>query len=269
VAEPGPDGSNAALAFDNVELFERHATLVGPVTWRVEPGQRWVVIGPNGSGKTSLMRLAAATRLPSRGRVEILGDVVGRVPLATLRERIGYTSGELLRRFDQRRTALEVVTTARRAAMRWWHDAYSEDEVEHGRALLGQVGCRDHADRVLGELSDGERQRVLLARALMPDPQLLLLDEPTAGMDLGGRETFTRLLTDLVAARPHVTVVLVTHHVEEVPAGFTHALLLRDGRPVAAGELQRTLTSEQLSRCFALPLTLHETGGRYLVTAPS
>lgn len=265
-AHDGPADGPPALVFEDVVLVESRMTLLGPLSWSVGADERWVILGPNGAGKTSLMRLASATRIPSKGKAWVLGHQLGRVHLGELRKRIGFMSDELLRRFEETRTALEVVTTAVHGAMRWWRQDYGDQDWVRGRSLLEAVGCSELADRPLQTMSEGERQRVLLARALMPEPDLVLLDEPTAGMDLGGREQFVQLL-DRFTASSIPPVVLVTHHVEEIPSGFTHALLLRAGQATAAGPIEDVLTDERLSSCFGLSLRVHCHEGRYSVTA--
>jgi iron complex transport system ATP-binding protein len=237
--------------------------LLADVDWEVEEGQRWVVLGPNGAGKTSLVRIVSLYEHASHGEVEVLGHRLGRVDIRTLRPRIGLASGALAALLRRELTALDVVMTARRGALEpWWHH-YDDDDRAAARARLAQLGVVDKETRQFGTLSDGERQRVLLARALVTDPGLLLLDEPSAGLDLGAREQLLRSL-DLLAGDPATPpMVLVTHHVEEIPSSFTHALLLRAGRVLAAGEVEDTLTAANLSACFGLPLDLERRRGRW------
>lgn len=256
------DKRAAAIHLTSAVLIEGGSVLLGPLSWRIEHGERWVVLGPNGAGKTSLMRLVGATRLPSRGEVCVLGERVGGTHLQQLRKSIGYTSGELLRRFDQNRSVLEVVVTADEGAMRAWRQGHGTALLSRARQLLAIVGCTDLEGRTFGSISDGERQRVLFARALMPHPKLLLLDEPAAGLDLGGREEMIRVLDD-VLLDPTLSAVLVTHHVEEIPRGFSHALLLAAGRVTAAGPIEETLTSGSLSECFSMEISLQRQAGRY------
>lgn len=250
------------LLFRDACLVEGGRRVLGPLSWEVSGGERWVVLGPNGAGKTSLMRLAGATRLPSRGSVHVLGERIGQTHLQDLRRRIGYTSGELLRRFDQSRSVLEVVTTAAQASMRWGPEGCPAEVIHRARLLLDRVGCRDREDQPLATLSEGERQRVLLARAMFAEPELLLLDEPAAGLDLRGREEVVNVI-DGALVNSESAIVLVTHHLEEIPSEFTHALLLKGGRPTAAGPLDQILTSEKLSNCFGFPLDLKRWAGRY------
>jgi iron complex transport system ATP-binding protein len=237
--------------------------LVRDIDWAVEPEQRWVIVGPNGSGKTTLMRIASLYLHPSTGTVDVLGNRLGRVDVRTLRRRIGLASGGLSAILRPDLLAVDAVMTARFAALEpWWHQ-YDATDRDRARELLDRMGVGHAADRPLATLSDGERQRVALARTLMNDPELLLLDEPAAGLDLAAREDLVARLADLAGDAAAPPLVLVTHHVEEVPPGFTHALLLRDGAVVAAGPIDDALTADTLSVAFGLPVRLDRRDGRF------
>ena len=239
------------------------STILAGVDWAVGSDERWVVLGANGSGKTTLLRLASLYLHPSRGTVRVLGGELGRIDVRSWRTRIGLASpafGALLR---PTLTALEVVVTARHAALEpWWH-TYDDTDREAARALLARFGVPRAADRPVATLSSGERQRVLLARAFAGEPGIVLLDEPTAGLDLGGREELVAALGVASGAPPGPPTVLVTHHVEEIPVGTTHVLLLRAGRVLAAGSLDATLTADALSEAFGVPLHLERRGDRF------
>jgi iron complex transport system ATP-binding protein len=232
------------------------STILGPLDWVVLDGERWVLLGPNGSGKTTLLQVASTVLWPSTGSVEVLGERLGTVDARDLRRRVGYASPALAAQMEPGLTPVELVMTARDAALApWWHE-YSAADRARARGLLDRLGVGGLADRRFGTLSTGERQRVQIARALLPDPDLLLLDEPAAGLDLGAREALVASLGALaLAARPSAAV-LVTHHVEEIPPGTTHALLLRGGRAVACGPIADALTAATLSAAFAMPLRL-------------
>src|SRR5438270_4554916 len=262
------DSSAPVLEFRGVTLcFDPGRPVLAGVDWSVGPGQRWVVLGANGSGKTSLLRLAGGWLFPTAGTVDVLGHRLGRVDVRTLRRRLGYASGALAAQMRPSVTGLEVVMAAKHAALEtWWH-TYDDADRARARALLERMGCAHLADRTVATASDGERQRVQLARTLMVDPDLLLLDEPTAGLDLGGREALVGRLADLAAAADAPATVLVTHHTEEIPPGFTHALLLRAGQVLAAGPLDETLTAEALSICFDTPVILERRAGRFIALA--
>jgi iron complex transport system ATP-binding protein len=256
-----------ALQFADVGLDKGAAPVLEALNWCVQAGERWVVLGPNGSGKTSTIMLASAYDHPTRGTVHILGNRLGRVDVRALRPRIGLVSASVGKLLRPGVTAAEVVMTARYAALEtWWHD-YTDDDRLRARKLLDDAGFGHTADRPFGVLSEGERQQVQLARALMGDPELMLLDEPAAGLDVGGRERLVRRLAQLAADPATPPTVFVTHHVEEVPPGFTHALLLRAGRVVAQGALHDTLTSATLSATFGLDLRLREEDGRFTCRA--
>jgi len=222
--------SRPALRLTGVDVVRDGARLLEDVDWQVHDDERWVVLGPNGSGKTTLLRVASLYLHPSTGEVEVDGQVLGRTDVRTLRTRIGLASpafGDLLR---LQLTGTEVVMTARYAALEpWWH-TYDDDDRQRARALLDRFGVLRTAERAVATMSSGERQRVLLARAFAGDPAIVLLDEPTAGLDLGGREDLVTSLGTAVGEREGPPTVLVTHHVEEIPVGTTHALLLRAGR---------------------------------------
>jgi iron complex transport system ATP-binding protein len=243
------------------------APVLAGVTWTVAEGDRWAVLGPNGSGKTTMLQLASGYLHPTRGTVEILGHRLGEVDVRRLRQRIGVVSAAVARMLVPSVPAGDIVMSARHAALEpWWHE-YGDDDRSLARRVLADAGFASLATRPFGVLSEGERQQVLLARTLMAEPDLLLLDEPAAGLDLAGRERLVARLSRLAADRDAPPTILVTHHVEEIPACFTNALLLREGRVVAAGPLDRALTSETLSACFDLSLLLTGEAGRYTCRA--
>jgi iron complex transport system ATP-binding protein len=246
-----------------VRIVRGSATLVDSVDWAVREGERWVVLGPNGAGKTTLLQVAAAQLHPTTGEAWVLGERLGSVDVFELRPRIGLASAALAERIPAGERVVDVVRTASYAVVGRWRERYDRVDDERARHLLELMGAGDLVARTFGTLSEGERKRVQIARALMTDPELLLLDEPAAGLDLGAREDLVRRLADLAADPDAPATVLVTHHVEEIPPGFTHVLLLRGGRAVASGPLDRTLTAATLSETFGLPLQLDARGGRH------
>ncbi|MBK8729877.1 MAG: ABC transporter ATP-binding protein [Tetrasphaera sp.] len=257
------------LAFAGVGVVRGQSILLDDVNWDVEEGQRWVVLGPNGAGKTTLLQLASGRMHPSRGVVGILDEVLGAVDVFELRPRIGLASASLAERIPPRERVGDVVVTASYGVVGRWRESY--DSLDHGRALqlLDALGAAHLVDRTYGTLSEGERKRVQIARSLMTDPELMLLDEPAAGLDLGGREDLVRRLGDIAGDLAAPALVLVTHHVEEIPPNFTDVLLLRDGRVVAQGPIEITLTEGNLSATFGLPLVLERHGMRYSARARS
>lgn len=255
------------LEFDDVTVRRGDTTLVAGIDWEIEEGQRWVVLGPNGAGKSTLLQLAAARMHPTSGSASILGETLGAVDVFELRPRIGIASAATAERVPLSERVRDVVLTATYAVIGRWRESYDELDEERADELLGTLGVAHLADRTFGTLSEGERKRVQIARALMADPELMLLDEPAAGLDLGGREDLVRRLGELAQDVMSPALVLVTHHVEEIPPGFTDVLLLRDGMVVAAGPLELTLTEDNLSETFGLPLVLEQHGERYAARA--
>lgn len=251
------------IDFHGAELRRNGHTLVGPLDWQVELDERWVVLGPNGAGKTSLMRLAAAQEFPSRGTTRILGEPMGKTEVAELRTRIGLSSVALAQRIPAEEKVADIVISAGYSVLGRWREKY--DAVDHERAAdtLEAMGAEHLAERTWGTLSEGERKRVLISRALMTDPEMLLLDEPGAGLDLGGREELVSRLSDLALDPDAPAVVLVTHHVEEIPQGFTHAMLLAEGRVAASGLIEDVITSENLTATFAQNIVVEQVEGRY------
>ena len=255
--------SEAVIAMQGVDVVRGDNDLLRGVDWEVAADHRWVVLGPNGAGKTTLLQLAAALMHPTRGEVTLLGETLGAVDVFELRPRIGLTSAALAARIQSTERTGDVVVSAGYAVVGRWREQYDVDDLTRAGLLMEQWGIAPFANRPFGTLSEGERKRAQIARALMPDPELLLLDEPGAGLDLGGREDLVARLTDL-ARHPYAPAqVLVTHHVEEIPPGYTHVLLLRGGSVVAAGPLDDVLTGEALSGTFGLPLALERTDGRF------
>ena len=253
----------AVVSLRGVGVIREDRAILADVDWTVGDGERWVVLGENGSGKTTLLQIVSTYLWPSMGTVHVLGHRLGRVDVRELRKHIGYSSAPLQRMLDVRLPVLVAVATGRHATLSRWRESYDDHDWDRARKLLHQVGLEDHADHRVEVLSEGERQRLHLARSLMGRPQLLLLDEPNAGLDVGAREHLVRRLTKLDLDEGLRAVVLVTHHVEEIPPSFTHVALVRDGRVFAAGPIDDVLTGEALSACFDLPLALHRRGGRF------
>ena len=262
-----PSATDPVLALSGVHRTTDGIEILRGIDWRIEPGQHWVVLGPNGCGKTTLVRIASLWLHPSKGEVEVLGERLGRTDVRRLRERVGFASASMVDLLRGDLLVRDVVMTARNAALEpWWH-TYDAKDRESAERALARVGIEQLADRRFGACSSGERQRVLVARALSTDPGLVLLDEPTAALDLAGREQFVRMLTELAGEPDTPPIALVTHHVEEIPTGFTHALLVKDARTLAQGPIDDVLTSASLSECFGISLTLDRARGRYVAWA--
>ena len=257
------------LEFADVVVRRNARNIVDHVDWTVTDDQRWVVLGPNGAGKTTILQLAATLLHPTSGEVTILDERLGRTDVFELRPRIGFASSAMARRVPPEETALDVVLTAAFSVLGRWNEEYETIDERRARRVLGEWKLDHLADRTFGTLSDGEQKRVQIARAVMTDPELLLLDEPTASLDLGAREELLGLLGGYAQAPTTPAMVMVTHHVEEIPVGFTHVLLLRDGADVAAGPVEETLTAQNLSDTFGMPIALSVEDGRYAARATS
>ena len=257
----------SVLEFSDVVVRRGGRNIVDELDWSVNDDERWVVLGPNGAGKTTLLQLADTFMHPTSGDVTILGETLGKTNVFELRPRIGFTSSSLARRVPADETVLNVVMTAAYSVLGRWNEEYEGIDEERAREVLRDWALDHLADRVFGTLSDGERKRVMIARAIMTDPELLLLDEPSASLDLGSREVLLGLLSTFAKSPLTPAMVMVTHHVEEIPPGFTHVLLLREGRTVAACPIAETLTRENLTEAFGMQIALAEAGGRYAARA--
>jgi iron complex transport system ATP-binding protein len=259
----------AAIRMTEVDVWrwvaaeQRRAVLLHGVNWTVERGEHWVVLGPNGAGKTTLLSMAAAFSHPSEGTVEVLGQTLGAVDMRTLRESIGTLEPALSRRIQGRYTGFEVVLTGATGSIALLHDRVTDDDRARADRLIGEIGVEHLRDRRFEDCSQGERQRLLLARSLMDEPDLLLLDEPTTGLDLPSRERLIASLDTMAEANGDLPTVIVTHHLEEIPATTTHALLLRDGGIVAAGQIDAVLTSEAVSETFDIAVSVAHNTGRW------
>ncbi|WP_137824037.1 ABC transporter ATP-binding protein [Brevibacterium sp. 2SA] len=251
------------LTVDSVSVRRGESFLLRDFSLTVSEGQHWVVLGPNGAGKTTLLELAAGRMHPTSGKVGILGERLGRVDVFELRPRIGYASTALAGRIPNSEAALDTVLTAAYGVTGRWVEQYDETDIDRAKDLLEAFNITHLAERTFGTLSEGERKRVQIARALMTDPELLLLDEPASGLDLGGREELLSALTEILSSKWAPATIMVTHHVEEIPVGITHALLLGGGKAVAAGPLDETLTAENLSETFGLDVKLTRDGDRF------
>lgn len=255
------------LQLQDVTIRRGGTTILDSVSWSVEDGQRWVILGPNGAGKTTMLQIASGRMHPTSGVAHVLGKRLGAVDVFELRTRVGVASAALADRIPPGESVLDVVLTAAYGTTGRWRERYEALDHERARTLLDVFGVAHLADRTFGTLSEGERKRAQIARALMTDPELLLLDEPAAGLDLGGREELLGALTELALDPRSPVLVLVTHHVEEVPAGFTHGLLLRGGRVQAAGPLDQVLTPQHLSDAFGIGLMVERHGERWSARA--
>ena len=255
------------LQLSEVSLTRSGTTILDRVDWAVDSSERWVVLGPNGAGKTTLLQLTAAQLHPTHGTVTVLDQRIGGVDLFELRPRIGFASSALARRIPAEESVLDVVLTAAYSVTGRWSEQYEEIDVRRAQRVLAEWRLDNLADRRFGDLSDGEQKRVQIARAVMTDPELLLLDEPAASLDLGAREELLQLLGGYASMAGAPGMVMVTHHVEEIPVGFTHALLLRAGAVVAAGPIPETVTSERITETFGLPVRITRDGDRYAARA--
>jgi iron complex transport system ATP-binding protein len=264
VVEPNPD---AVLQFADVTVQRGSKILLDHISWTVEEDERWAVLGPNGAGKSTLMAIASATMHPTSGSAYVLGELLGRVDVFELRPRIGIATASIAERIPPRELVTDVVVSAGYGVLGRWREAYGRMDVRRAAKLLDRFGVGDLAERRFGTLSEGERKRVQIARALMTDPELLLLDEPAAGMDLGGREDLLHRLTRFADDPDAPASVLVTHHVEELPPGISHILLLREGAVVASGLARQVLTDENLSATFGLPIHVWRRHGRWYARA--
>ena len=240
--------------------YEDRSALTG-VTWKIMEGESWTLIGPNGAGKTSLVSIINGYRWPSEGEVSVLGERFGETDLRELRSRVGFISAYLEGWIAPEERVVNLIVAGRHGSTRTW-SRLTRAERSKALSLLRTMGCEELIDKTVNQLSQGERQKVLIARALMSDPKLLVLDEPCDGLDLASRESFLDGL-EMVAKRRSTAIVYVTHRVDEIPPGFTHALLLKGGRILAAGKIANTLTSENLSKCFGLSVRLQKVEGRY------
>lgn len=260
---------STALELTDVVVRREGRNIVDHITWRVDDDQRWVILGPNGAGKTTLLQLADTLMHPTSGTVTVLGETLGRTDVFEVRPRIGFASSAMAKRVPRDETVLNAVLTAAYSVLGRWNENYEDIDERRALRVLGDWRLDHLADRTFGTLSDGEQKRVQIARAVMTDPELLLLDEPTASLDLGSREEMLALLSGYASAPTTPAMLMVTHHVEEIPVGFTHVLLLREGRAVVAGPIGETLTAEALSEAFGLRIALTSEGGRYAARAAS
>lgn len=258
-----------ALDFTDVVVRRDGRNIIDHVTWQVADDQRWVILGPNGAGKTTLLQLADTLMHPTSGTVTVLGETLGRTDVFEIRPRIGFASSAMAKRIPRDETVLNTVLTAAYSVLGRWNEDYEDIDERRARRVLADWRLEHLAERTFGTLSDGEQKRVQIARAVMTDPELLLLDEPTASLDLGSREELLALLGGYASAPTTPAMLMVTHHVEEIPVGFTHVLLIRDGAVVAAGPLAETLTAETLGKTFGMPITLTAEDGRYAARAAS
>ncbi len=261
--------ADTVLQFSDVSVVRSGTTILDSVSWTVEDSDRWVVLGPNGAGKTTLLGVASATIHPTSGTVHILDATLGRTDVFELRPRIGFASTALARRIPAGETVLDAVLTAAYSVTGRWNERYEDLDVRRAQRVLAEWRLSDLEGRRFGDLSDGEQKRVQIARAVMTDPELLLLDEPAASLDLGAREELVQLLGGYARADAAPAIVMVTHHVEEIPPGFTHALLLARGRVTAAGPLEDVITAERLSETFGLELVVAHEDGRFTARAAS
>ncbi|OAN40248.1 ABC transporter ATP-binding protein [Microbacterium sp. H83] len=258
-----------ALQFTDVVVRREGRNIIDGVTWQVDDDQRWVILGPNGAGKTTLLQLADTLMHPTSGTVTVLGETLGRTDVFEVRPRIGFASSAMAKRVPRDETVLDTVLTAAFSVLGRWNESYEDIDERRALRVLGDWRLEHLADRTFGTLSDGEQKRVQIARAVMTDPELLLLDEPTASLDLGSREELLALLSGYASAPTTPAMLMVTHHVEEIPVGFTHVLLIRDGRVVSAGPIAETLTGEALTETFGMPIILRSEDGRYAARAAS
>ena len=256
----------ALLSLTGVEVMREGRTILGPLDFAVNEGERWVILGPNGAGKTTLLQLLAALIHPTRGDVRILGERMGSVDVFELRPRIGFTSSAMLELLPADEKVIDIVLTSAYAIAGRWIEDYDLWDESRAKALLTTFGVRELGERTFGTLSEGEKKRVQISRALMADPEVLLLDEPAAGLDLGGREDILQRITSYTSDDNAPATIIVTHHIEEIPAGTTHALLLKNGKALFAGSISDVLTETNINEVFGVNISLTFNGRRYFAS---
>jgi len=258
----------AVLELSGISVVRDRNRILDSVDWTVESDQRWVVLGPNGAGKTTLLQVASATTHATSGKASLLGEPMGKTDVFEVRPRIGFASTALARRIPGNETVLDVVMTAAYSVTGRWNEKYEDVDVRRASRVLGEWKLEHLEGRMFGTLSDGEQKRVQIARSVMTDPELLLLDEPAASLDLGAREELLQLLGSFASSAESPAMVMVTHHVEEIPPGFTHALLLAEGEVQASGPIAEVITGDNLSDTFGLELVVSTSeNGRYAARA--
>lgn len=253
----------SVVKIENVSLKRNNNTILNNLNLEIKENQHWVILGPNGAGKTSLVQMIAGRMFPSTGQVNILGEKLGTFPTENLHQTVGFASASMLDKFDQNSTVLEIVLTASYGQTAYWREEYDELDYERAQALLTIFGINNLKDRKFHSLSQGESQKVLLARALMNDPEILILDEPTSGLDIGTREDLIAGLEEIIGSSTAPNIIMVTHHVEQIPRGFTHLALMKNGEIVISGQIQQTLTGTNISSVFEHPVEIFELEGRY------
>jgi iron complex transport system ATP-binding protein len=258
---------SVVLDFNNITVLREGKPILNNVDWQVTSNQRWVIVGPNGAGKTTLLRVAAAQIHPSTGTAKLLGSTLGEVNVFDLRTRIGFASNAMSSHISNSETVLDMVMTASYGITGRWNEKYEDVDERRARRVLAEWQLDDMADRPFGTLSDGEKKRAQIARSVMPDPELLLLDEPVASLDMAAREHTISVLGSYASAPTAPAIVMVTHHIEEIPKGFTHALILSRGQVYAAGEIAATLTTEKITGAFGFGLEVTRDGDRFRVKA--
>ena len=255
------------LVLQNVSVIRDGKTILGPLNWTVNENERWVILGPNGAGKSTLFALCSSQIHPTTGSVEILGSKLGSVDVFELRTRIGFMGSTLANLFPEDEKVIDIVLTAAYAMLGRWNESYELWDESRAQGLLTTLGVRELAQRTFNTLSEGEKKRVLISRSLMADPEILLLDEPASGLDLGGREDLLKRF-DLLATDPYAPATLIiTHHIEEIPAGSTHALLLKAGKALSSGAISEVVTSENLSQAYEMAINVTMTGNRFSANA--
>ena len=259
--------NQSVLSLQNVSVCRGNRIILGPINMSIAPGERWVILGPNGAGKTTLLQILATKIFPTTGSVQLLDKEMGKVDLFELRTRIGVCGSVVADEIPGEEIVRDVVLTAAYAILGRWNEKYDLWDESRALALLTTFGVRELGDRLYQTLSEGEKKRVQIARALMTDPELLLLDEPAAGLDLGGREDLLQRFANFAADPNAPATILVTHHIEEIPVGTTHALLLKNGEVAVAGPIREVITSEHVSAVFAASITVTSESGRYFARA--
>jgi iron complex transport system ATP-binding protein len=255
------------IQLTDVSVVRGGSPILDSVNWSVDDDQRWVILGPNGAGKTTMLQIAAAIMHPSSGTAEILEEPLGGTDLFELRPRIGFASTALAKKVPGNERVLDVVMTAAYSVTGRWNEEYEDIDERRAQRVLAEWKLDHLAERTFGTLSDGEQKRVQIARAVMTDPEILLLDEPAASLDLGAREELLQLLGGYASQPKSPAIIMVTHHVEEIPRGFTHVLLLSEGKIVSSGPLEEALSADSLTEAFGIDIELTQADGRYTARA--